>query len=154
MQRIVHFAIAIVVVVLGGSVAMAGGEHCQQALDQTAAHLSAKGWLGIETEKDAGGAYRVTAVAPGSPAAEAGFAVGDVLVALNGVALRADNKEAVMKAKKELGVGKTATYTVARAGAERRLTATLAPVPRDVLAKWLGEHVIDEHLGTTVAQAN
>src|SRR5687767_12167150 len=120
MQRIVHFLIAVAVVVLGGTAAMAGGERCQQA----AAHLAARGWLGIETEKDAGGAYHVSSVAPGSPADQAGFAVGDVLVALNGVPLRADNQDAVKKAKQELGVGKAATYTVARNGAERRLTAT------------------------------
>jgi hypothetical protein len=46
------------------------------------------------------------------------------------------------------------TYTVARAGREQSLEATLAEVPRDVLAKWLGEHVLDHHAPTAVAAKN
>lgn len=125
------------------SVALAGGEKC--AHDAKAAHnakkgeLAAKGWLGLKTEKDASGAYRVVSIAPGSPAAEAGFQAGDVLVALNGVALTEANKPAVKKVKAGLGVGKPVSYTVRRDGAERALSATLAPVPDEVLAEWLQE---------------
>jgi S1-C subfamily serine protease len=157
-HRVLYVALAALVAVLGGAVvALAGGpgHACTEGIDQTAAKMSSRGWLGFETEKDeATGGYRVTAVAAGSPAELAGFQRGDLLVAMNGVALKPENKEAVMKAKQKLGVGKAVTYTVARAGAERQLTATLAEVPREVLAKWVGEHVLDHHAKVEVAAKN
>jgi S1-C subfamily serine protease len=139
----------------------AGGGHgkctegtSQAALEQRVEKMKAHGWLGIDTDNNAAGAYVVKSVAAGSPAAQAGFRPGDVLVAFNGVALTADNMEAVKKAKAGNAPGKQVSYTVRRDGAERQLTATLAPVPREVLAQWLGEHLIDEHLSTAVAQSN
>lgn len=139
-------------------VAVAGGAHGKCAESTSEASLQARvekmkayGWLGVEKEKNAAGGYTITAVAPASPAAKAGFRVGDVLVALNGVALSEANSEALKKAKANLGPGKPVSYTVRRDGAERQLTATLAEVPREVLAQWLGEHLMDEHLATTVA---
>ncbi|HEX6900705.1 MAG TPA: PDZ domain-containing protein [Thermoanaerobaculia bacterium] len=132
--------------------AFAGGENCAHktaaAHKEKAAKLAAKGWLGLKTEKDASGAYRVASVKPGSPAAEAGFRAGDVLVAMNGVALTDANKDTLKKAKANLGVGKQVSYTVRRAGAERTLSATLAPVPDEVLAEWMKE----EEASTQVAQ--
>ncbi len=133
------------------SFAAAGGPECDKAhaakAKQTAsvshdrqeleAKLAKKGWLGLDTEKDASGAAVVTRVAPGSPAEQAGFQKGDVLVAFNGVAIQDGNKEALKKAKASLGVGKAVSYTVSRAGATRQLSATLAPVPAEVLAQWV-----------------
>lgn len=131
------------------SSAFAGGANC--ATKQTAsahdsshnkdkaAQLAAKGWIGFKTEKNAAGGYRVTSVEAGSPAEQAGFRTGDVLVALNGIALTDANKDAVKKVKANLGVGKSVSYTVRRANAEQTLTATLAPVPEAVLAQWLQE---------------
>ncbi|HEX2642320.1 MAG TPA: PDZ domain-containing protein [Thermoanaerobaculia bacterium] len=126
-----------------------GGENCDPhakaaktaaaGTSDRAAQLAAKGWLGIETGKDeATGAYVVKTVAPSSPASGS-FRPGDVLVALNGVALNAGNKEALKKVKSGLGVGSQVTYTIKRDGATRKVTATLAPVPQDVLAKWVAE---------------
>lgn len=108
--------------------------HDRQALE---AKLAKKGWLGLDTEKDAAGAAVVTRVAPGSPAEKAGFQKGDVLVAFNGVAIQDGNKEALKQAKAGLGVGKSVSYTVSRAGSTRQLSATLAPVPAEVLAQWV-----------------
>jgi S1-C subfamily serine protease len=78
----------------------------------------------------------VTGVAAGSPAESAGFRKGDVLVAFNGIALTEANQEALKKAKTGLSVGSRVTYTVSRAGARSQITATLAEVPREVLAQW------------------
>lgn len=123
--------------------AFAGGEKCAHqtaaAHKEKAAQLAAKGWLGLKTEKDASGAYRVASIAPGSPAAQAGFQTGDVLVAMNGIALTDANKDSLKKAKANLGVGKQISYTVRRAGAEQTVAATLAPVPDAVLAEWVKE---------------
>jgi C-terminal processing protease CtpA/Prc len=157
--KILTAAAAAVALLFGASLASAGGEKCaeqhaQADYQKMAEKWAAKGWLGIETDKNAQGGYTVTSVVAGSPAEKAGFRAGDVLVALNGVALTEANKEAVKKAKSSLGVGKQVTYTVARAGSERTLSATLGTVPRDVLAQWLGEHVLDNHTSIVVAQAD
>lgn len=134
-------------------VAFAGGENCAHktaaAHKEKAAQLAAKGWHGMKTEKDATGAYRVASVASGSPAAQAGLQVGDVLVAMNGIALTDANKDALKKAKANLGVGKQISYKVRRAGAEQTLAVTLAPVPDAVLAEWVKE----EEARTQVAQS-
>lgn len=132
--------------------AHAGGAGCDAAKGAKAAKaadgshaakaekLAAKGWIGIDTKKDeASGAVVVKSVAAGSPAEAAGFRTGDVLVSLNGIALTAENKEALKKAKSQLGVGKAVSYVVKRGEAKQQLTATLAPVPQEVLAQWLAQ---------------
>ena len=134
--------------------AFAGGENCPheakaEAHSAKKAELAAKGWLGFKTEKDTSGAYKIVSVAPGSPAAQAGFRAGDVLVAMNGIALTEANKPALKQAKAGLGVGKQIAYTVRRDGAESTLTATLAPVPDEVLAEWAKE---EEAKKTQIAQ--
>ncbi|MBW8877949.1 MAG: PDZ domain-containing protein [Acidobacteria bacterium] len=144
MRRIVPFLVLAFVLVLT-SAAFAGGEKCAHDAKAAAAHndrkaeLAAHGWLGLKTAREAAGGYHVTAVAEGSPAAQAGFRTGDVLLALNGVALTDANKEAVHKAKGDCAVGKQVTYKVRRDGAEKTITATLAPVPDAVLAEWMAE---------------
>ena len=148
-------AVAVTVLFAGASVAFAGGEKCaekhtQASYEEMAQKYAKKGYLGIETEKVGEGRYAVSKVAAGSPAEKAGFQKGDVLLALNGARFGDANKEAVMKAKSALGPGKAATYTVSRAGTEKQVTATLSEVPREVLAQWVGEHVID-HTGYQVA---
>lgn len=127
------------------SMAAAGGEQCEKAAKaahaKTAAHEKAKhGWIGLDVEKNASGAYVVTGIAAGSPAETAGFQEGDVLVAFNGIALTDANKEALKKAKTQNAVGKQVTYTISRAGAQRQIAATLAAVPAEVLAKWEKEY--------------
>jgi S1-C subfamily serine protease len=148
-------AVAVAVLFAGASAAFAGGEKCaeqhtQASYEEMARKYAKKGYLGIETEKVGEGRYAVSKVAAGSPAEKAGFQKGDVLVALNGARFGDANKDAVMKAKSALGPGKAATYTVSRAGSEKQITATLSEVPREVLAQWVGEHVID-HTGYQVA---
>jgi S1-C subfamily serine protease len=144
MKRIVPLLVLAFVLVLSSAV-FAGGEECAHAAKTASAHnarkaeLAAHGWLGLKTAKEAAGGYRVTAVTENSPAAQAGFRTGDVLLALNGVALTDANKEAIHKAKGECAVGKQVTYKVRRDGAEKTITATLATVPDAVLAEWMAE---------------
>jgi S1-C subfamily serine protease len=126
------------------SMAAAGGENCDKAhaaKAKTATHEKARhGWLGLDVEKSAASGYVVTGVADGSPAEQAGFQKGDVLVAFNGIALTDENKDALKKAKMQNAVGKQVTYTISRAGAQRQIAATLAEVPAEVLAQWEKEY--------------
>ena len=144
MKRIIPLLVLAFVLILS-TAAFAGGEKCARDAKAASAHhdrkaeLAAHGWLGLKTAKEDSGGYRVTAVTEGSPAAQAGFRTGDVLLALNGVALTDANHEAVHKAKGECAVGKQVAYKVRRDGAEKTITATLAPVPDAVLAEWMAE---------------
>ena len=125
------------------SMAAAGGENCDKAhaaKAKTAMEEKAKhGWLGLDVEKSASG-YVVTKIAAGSPAEQAGFQKGDVLVAFNGIAMTEANKEALKKAKMQTAVGKQVTYTISRAGSERQIAAILGKVPEEVLAEWEKEY--------------
>lgn len=154
--------VALAVALAGAGIAAAGGGHAhdkakaadaESCLAEKAERMARHGWLGLETDKASGGGYAVSAVAAGSPAEAAGFRTGDVLVAINGVRFAEENQEQVKKVKAGLAVGSEVAYTVVRGGSERRLTATLAPVPREVLARWLGEDVLDHHVTVRVADA-
>ncbi len=118
----------------------------QECLDHMAAHFRDRGWVGIELAmNEETGAMTVSAVEPNSPAIEAGFKKGDVLVALNGVRLDDENKEKVYAAKEKMTIGTTVTYTVDRGGKEKDLPVTLAQIPEATLAKWIGHHMIEGH---------
>lgn len=154
-HKVAFLALALTIALSSAALAGGNGECADKTASKArAAKLAEKGYLGIETSKDeATGAWRVTTVAAGSPAEAAGFRAGDVLVSMNGIALRAENKEQIKKAKSALGVGKAVTYTVARNGAQQTLTATLSPVPEQVLAKWVAEEEAAEKQATQMAAA-
>ena len=155
-HKVMFLALALTMALSSAALAGGSGECADKtATKARAAKLAEKGYLGIETSKDeATGAWRVTTVAAGSPAEAAGFRAGDVLVSMNGIVLRAENKEQIKKAKSTLGVGKAVTYTVARNGAQQTLTATLSPVPEQVLAKWVAEEEAAEKQATQMAASN
>ena len=138
--------------------AFAGHEHgkcsygTQECLDHMAANLKSSGFVGVELDTDNPQGYEVTKVIPGGPAEAAGIEPGDIRVAQNGVALKKENDEALMKARKDWKPGQSVTYTVKRGGAERQVSLTLAAWPADVLAKFIGEHML-EHANMETAQA-
>ncbi len=145
------------VVLFGLSTLVVAGEktHCTKQAGDCAKGMCEKlahaGWLGIETDKNEKGVVTVKAVTAGSPAVAAGFQPGDVLVAINGVEISDANKEALKAAKKALVAGSEGRYTVLRQGAKKNLTAQLVAPPRAVLAQWIGEHMLSDHVGTQVA---
>ncbi len=124
-------------------------EHCTAPPEECAAKIQAKlashGWLGVETESVADGAWGVTAVVDGSPAQAAGFAVGDVVLAVNGVKLHEKNKDAMAALKKGLLPGTEAVYVVKRGGEKVKLRATLAAYPDDVVAAIVAKHMKAHH---------
>lgn len=147
--------LVVVILFLVSAPVLAGGDHCKGTPEDCAkkmhAKLSAKGWLGIETEKTDAGLSRVTAVVPGGPADAAGFRPGDVLLAVNGVELGSGNEAAIKKVKKHLGQGSEVRYTVGRSGGKAELTAILGQMPRELIAQAIGEHMLDHHVQVQVA---
>jgi S1-C subfamily serine protease len=137
--------------------ALAGeyGKKCtastQECLDKMAGKLKSTGWIGVELDKEkVPGQYLVTRIFPGSPAEASGIQEGDVLYALNGIVISDENKEALHKAKKDWAPGQKVTYTIKRGGQEKQVALALAPMPADVIARYVGEHML-EHATTDVA---
>ena len=81
--------------------------------------------------KDAKGAL-VAEVVDGSPAERAGFAQGDVVVALNGTEVT--DSKVLTRQVAALKAGERATFTVLRDGARRDLSATIEKRDPDRLA--------------------
>lgn len=137
--------------------ALAGDKHpctagTQDCLNKMVTKFQHKGWVGIEYEKkDKSGTPIVAKVIPDSPAAQAGLHKGDVLLAVNGVKYGDDDKAKWKKVKQAWTPGSTITYTVARGDKKKQIEVTLGKVPEDVLAAWVGEHMI-QHATVEVAQ--
>lgn len=134
---------------------LAGGKHkceatTQECLDKMATKYKAHGWVGIEGDKKDGGHFVIKKVIDGSPAEAAGLQKGDVLVAMNGVKFADENKDKLKKIKHSLAPGKTLKYTVKRNGKAKEVAVTLGKVPDEVLAQWVGKHML-EHSAVKVA---
>lgn len=147
-----------VLLVLAAAVpALAGyGEKCtagtQDCLDKMAAKLKNSGFVGVELDRDeTTGILTVTSVIPATPAEAAGIQKGDILYALNGVTISKGNEEALKAARAEWKPGQQVSYTIRRDGADRKVSLTLAPMPADVMAKWIGQHMM-EHASVEVTK--
>jgi len=118
------------------------GEDCLAKMKTKIAH---KAWLGIEYETNEKGRWVVEAVHKSRPAHKAGLEKGDVLLAINGVEYAKENKPALKEAYSKLEPGSQAKYVVERQGGKVKLAVTLGSVPKDVQAKWINEHMKNNH---------
>ncbi len=149
--------LAVAALVLSVVPVVAGGDYSkcdastQDCLDEMAANLQKKGWMGIKMDETDDGRHRVTEVIADSPAMKAGFKAGDILVAMDGIWFAEENEEKVMKARKAQHPGSKVTYTVERYGKNTELKVKLAKVPQDVLAQWIGGHML-QHADGEIAQ--
>ena len=118
-------------------------EDCVKAMKEK---FSQRGWVGInmETDEEAGGVV-LTWVAPDSPAQEAGLEKGDLLTSLNGIPYDEANEEQLKKEYESFRPGKTANFGIERAGESMEISVQLAQMPQEILAKWIGEHVLYGH---------
>lgn len=122
----------------------------QSCLNAMSNKLRTSGWIGVELEPDEGGIYVVKRVVEGSPAQAAGIQPGDGLLALNGVAMVRENDKKIADIRQSMKPGTQATYTVRRGSGQKDLTITLGSWPADLVARYIGEHML-EHAGATVA---
>jgi len=118
----------------------------QECLDDMAANMKDRGWVGIEYDADT---MTVTRVIPGSPADTAGFKTGDVMVAVGGISFGEKNADQIKKLA--WNPGSELTFTVKRGGSNTDLDVTLGQLPDDVLAQWVGNHMIKNHVQVKVA---
>jgi predicted metalloprotease with PDZ domain len=144
LKQITTFLIALAVALP----AMAGGARCDGSAEEIAmlkTKYANKAWLGVEYDKSEGGYYTINSVVDGSPADQAGFAKGDVLLTMQGEKYTKANKAALKKVWAEIKPGSEVQYVVKRNGTKVELDATLAHVPADLQSKWIAEHMAESH---------
>lgn len=130
--------------------AFAGSADCEATAEacllQMTEKLRDRGWVGIRLEIVEGGMV-VQAVIPESPAARSGLEPGDHLVELNGIPYGEDHREELKEVyANEMKPGRTIRYTVIRNGESRIVPIELARLPEEVLAQWIGEHLLKAHV--------
>ena len=151
MKRSLCLVIAVLIMAMAVP-GMAGEKHhkkCDGTPDdckkKMAAKFADKAWLGIEMDGTDDGHYKITKVVSDSPAAQAGFEEGDVLLAMNGQDYSKDNMKAVKAAWSELKPGSKAKYTVLRKGGKIDIKAKLGSIPADHQKKYIKEHLAKYH---------
>ncbi|MBD3857759.1 MAG: PDZ domain-containing protein [Acidobacteria bacterium] len=116
----------------------------QDCLNHMAKNLNNRGWVGIEMDDKSGtGMMIITKVIDGSPAQNAGFEIGDALVAVNGVAFSDENEKQLKDIQYSMIPGADFTYTVSRKGSKVDLGVELGELPDNVKAQWIGNHMMD-----------
>jgi predicted metalloprotease with PDZ domain len=124
----------------------------QECLDKMASHLSSKGWVGIELDNNDDGTLVVTNVVKHSPASEAGLQKGDILLAMNGLSFSDESQKAELKkAWGSMKPGNKVAYNIARAGSKTKVKVTLGTMPSEMVAKYVGKHMLD-HASVAVAK--
>ncbi|MGD9020609.1 MAG: PDZ domain-containing protein [Lysobacterales bacterium] len=138
--------------------AMAGDDPCKGSPEDCIAKMKAKyaekAWLGIEYDKAEEGRWAVKKVYADSPADEAGFEKGDVILSMEGVDYTKANKKAIKEVYAILKPGTEVDYVVKRQGAMVELDATLAHVPEKLQKKWIAEHMKKYHPDYQLAATN
>jgi len=115
-------------------------EDCLEYIRTT---MKNSGWVGVLLDYDkAAGGWTLTEIIADSPAEDVGLQAGDVLFAANGVRADGERSEAMWKAHKKTKAGDMAIWEIRRDGAEKRMEIVLAPMPADLLAKYIGEHLL------------
>jgi C-terminal processing protease CtpA/Prc len=134
--------------------ALAGEGHyekcsadAQACLDKMATKLHNKGFMGIEFDKNEDGQYIIKKVIEDAPAATAGFKVGDIVLSVNEA--KWDDREAMKKV--DWSPGSQMTVKIKRGGKKQVLNLTLATMPDEVVAKYIGAHMIEDHVAVAVA---
>ncbi len=134
--------------------AFAGDGECtastQECLDYMTNQLKNTGWVGVELDMSSGEGAEIVKVVEGSPAEEAGIQVGDVLLAISGIELKEENTEKLRAARAEKKPGSSVSWSMSRNDEHRELAITLAPMPADILARYIGNHMM-EHATVEVA---
>jgi C-terminal processing protease CtpA/Prc len=157
MKSYAPFRIALVLAAgLSSLFAGESGKKCtystQECLNHMAEKMKASGWIGIEYDLDkATGTSKILRVIPGSPAEKAGLQVDDVLFALDGVEITEKNYETLAKARKDWKPGRTVTYTIVRGGSKLQVSVVLGEWPADLLARYIGEHMLEHAESDKVA---
>lgn len=119
-------------------------EHStQECLDYMATKMKNSGYVGVELEGiDNAPGNLVKRVLEGGPAEAAGVKDGDVLLAINDVKLIEENMEKIREIWTTSAPGDHVVWAVARGDKSVKCQITLGSMPADVLARYVGEHML------------
>ena len=153
MKKIVSISLGLVLVAAAFPV-FAGDEkvRCESDITTCTEAMAAKyrnrGWVGITMDynKDKGDGVVLTGVIEDGPAEAAGLDKGDILRGVNGIAYSEGNEEAIYAQYEKFKPGDTITYEIERDGKTMEVDVTLGKLPSNVLAQWIGYHVMEAHL--------
>ena len=114
----------------------------EDCLEYLANKMKSSGWVGVELEIDEEkGIHTVVKVLEESPAEAAGIQVGDRLVTVNGSPIAEFRKGMLSGRSDSWKPGQSVTYTIKRGEVDRTIRLILAPMPAEVLARYIGEHI-------------
>ena len=145
------FAVAFALPLAAGEEHKKCGSDAQACLNKLAEKFKDRGWVGVELDHGKDGSMTVLEVIDGSPAQAAGLKSGDVLVAINGIKFGDENNEKLKTTQKEMKIGNTIEYTVKRQDKTKVVAITLAPIPKEVMYAWIGQHMAEGHTSIEVA---
>ena len=125
-----------------------GTRRCTAKLEVCVEYMTRKmkssGWVGVELEIDEEtGIFKVEQVLTGSPAEKAGIRPGDILKAVNGMPVSDFREKMLAGEKGSWAPGQSITYTIRRDGASREIRIVLAAMPAEVLARYIGRHMLE-----------
>ena len=146
--------ITLALVVTMPLVAHGGGDHkCEHSVDECLNHMVTKlkstGFIGVELADKKSGKLIVAKIVPGSPAESAGIKAGDELYSLNGIRFNKENQKRMGQVKKP---GNEVQVTIKRDGQAKKMMMTLVAMPADLMAKYIGEHMMSHAKAMTVAK--
>ncbi len=128
-------------------------EPAEVCLQEMAAKLRSRGWVGIQLDRRPTGGFTIVRVWPESPGAQAGLEKGDVLVAFEGVPYAEKRRNELEKAYDKMKPGNTVTYTVRRGERQLEVPVKLIALPEEMVAQWVGHHFLEAHLPAVHAHA-
>ncbi len=122
------------------------GAEVSECIESTTQELEKRGWVGINYDmKEGGGAVVLSAVVPGGPAETAGLRAGDELTAVDGITYTEDNEHRLRDLHKNFRPGQKVTFDLMRDGQEMTLEVELTHLPRQIMAQWIGFHMMESH---------
>ncbi len=109
-------------------------------------------WLGIEYEPQADGGLLIKRLVPGGPAEQAGMKPGDTVLTVEGVKVPEAPK--LLAGKAGWRIGGKVRYRVRRDGQEQEMPVVMGQISNELLARLIGDHMVENHLASAEAGAS
>lgn len=141
MKHLVLAAIALVALAAATPAPAADCPYEAQTCLDYLAKMRNRGYAGVDLDTLGDDRqWTVTKVYAGTPAAEAGIRIGDVLLSIDDI--RLGDEKGMLELEKIMKPGNTVGFKILRDGGERTFRLELMLMPDDVFARFVGEHML------------